>query len=598
MNTPGLKVLGLSNPQRSRPAAALVIDGEVVAAVEESRLSRGADRSHLPVLATQYCLAEAGIQWNDLDRIAIPWSAESYRRDLPPFVRRSWKSQPKRVWNTLAHPRRTRLSIEERVGELGARVVGDHAPTPSSVPLTWVDPAIALAAASYLLSGWSHAAIICLGGPEQLVSTFLAEGRYGGIVPVRRMSSPDSLELFFSRVTDYLGFNDRELTIGLSTYGRPNADMDAFIEQRPAKPRARLWSSPSTSSKGQSFRVRDELLGVPHPVGTNGPGHKVPSELVRRLGPAANGNVFSERYRDLAAAAQRTLEEIVTSFLETSLRPALEFGRGRVCLMGECALNPRLNRHLLEHPLVEQLWVPPAADDTGAALGAALWTTQEAEHDIRPFRHASLGPSYADVEIAQTLDRLRIPHRHYPDGAIVDRVAELIDAGEVVGWFQGRLEFGAATQGNRSVLAHPAREQSGRQISERLKHTESWHRFSPAITEKAARTVFEARRGSCSSRVTRACRPQWTAALHEAIHVDGTCQPHIVAESSNPRFHRLLEAVGARGGLPAVLFTSLNRPDEPIACSPDDALATFFGSGLDFIALGDRLVSKNPQRTS
>ncbi|MGE3164575.1 MAG: carbamoyltransferase C-terminal domain-containing protein [Planctomycetota bacterium] len=575
-----MKVLGLGNPFLRHAAAALVVDGELVAAVEEERLTRSERASpQLPLHAARYCLAEAGLDIEDVDRIAIPWSRETQRRDLTAFVRRMWRRQPLRALEAMRLARRHKPTLEAFVHQLTQALARPRSVGQSlAIPIAWVDSPIAQAAGAYHLSGWSHSAIICLGHAHQLVSTFLAEGRYGDIVPVQRIASPDSLDLFFSAVTEYLGFHSEpDLTMELATYGRPGgAGVSALIERR--------------DTHRPSFRVHDALLNGREPWGIDAP--HIPPVVLASLGTPANGDVFSERYCDIAATAQHTLEQVVISFLDTALRPALEFGRGRVCLTGTCALNPRLNQRVLEHPLVHELWVPPAADESGTAVGAALWATHHGGGSIRPLRHPYLGPAYLDAEIARTLSELRIRHEHWPHGAIVDHVATLLARGEVVGWFQGRLEFGPRTLGNRCVLANPATPSSGREISERLKHTESWFRFTPAVTERNAREVFEEGNPAPFARVTRTCRPKWRASLGQAVQSDGTCKPLVVSEASNPRFHALLEAFEIRTGVPALLCTSLSRPREPLACSPADALATFFGSGLGFLALGDRLVSK------
>lgn len=577
-----MKVLGLGNPFLRHAAAALVVDGELVAAVEEERLHRSERTTpQLPLHAARYCLAEAGIGIEDIDRVALPWSKDTYRRDLTAFVRRMWRRQPLRALEAIRVARRQKRTFERFVRQLTdalahPRTIGR---TPTT-PIAWVDPPIAQAAGAYHLSGWSHSAIICLASANQLVSTFLAEGRYGEIVPVQRITSPDSLDLFFSAVTEYLGFeSEPDFTMELATYGRPGggAGISALIEQK--------------NNRRSSFRVHDALLDGKESWGLDTP--PISPVLLASLGTRADDDVFSERYCDIAATAQHTLEEVVISFLETALRPALEFGRGRVCLTGPCALNPGLNQRVLEHPLVREVWVPPAADESGTAVGAALWVTHHAGGSLRTLRHPYLGPAYLDREIEDTLRELRIRHEHFEHGRIIDEVAKRLAAGEVVGWFQGRLEFGPRTLGNRCVLANPALPTSGCEISERLKRTESWFRFTPAITEERARDVFQESNSAPFARVTRTCRPEWRASLAQAVQVDGTCKPLVIAEASNPRFHALLRAFEKSTGVPALLCTSLSRPREPLACSPADALATFFGSGLSYLALGDRWVSKS-----
>lgn len=571
-----MKVLGLGSPGFHRPAAALVVDGEVVAAVEEQLITRRSEG--LPVEAARYCLAEAGLRVDELDHVAVAWSPETHRHDLPAYLRRGWRSQPKRVWEEIRGTRRRKIDQEQAVSQVIAALTPKGL-DPKTPPITWVDHHVSLAANSYYLSGWDNAAILSLDDDRGLVSTLLAEGRYGEIVTVRRVSNPDSIPLLLGTVSEFLGFDraDADLLRGLAAYGDAGgADLSPLVDQSGDFP----------------FRIRNlRSLNTTHL-----PGQKRTSfhpELTRWLGPPANGNVFLERYCDLAAATLETLEAVIAKLLDTTLRPALEFGGGRLCLSGPCSLNPRLAQKLLEHELVESIWVPPAADDSGAPLGAALWASHQLGTKILPLRHPYLGPSYGNQEITETLHRLRVPHLRL-EHDLFDRVAELLAQGKVVGWFQGRTEIGPRALGNRCVLADPARAGATEEINERIKKRESWYRYTPMIQTEMASTLLGHVPVSAYGTLTVPCHMDWRGPLQEALRPDGTCDPQVVSDEFNPRLHRLLECFRQRTGTPGLLAASLCRPDEPLACSPEHALSTFFGSGLDFLAIGNHLVAKAP----
>jgi carbamoyltransferase len=254
------------------------------------------------------------------------------------------------------------------------------------------------------------------------------------------------------------------------------------------------------------------------------------------------------------------------------------------------ALNVVLNRKLMQHPWIDQLYVPPSPGDAGTALGAASWAAMELGDEVKPLRDAYLGPGYDGDSIARELEGLRIPHERLPDPAA--KGASLLAAGEVVAWFQGRMEWGPRALGNRSILGHPGVPGTADDINARIKYRERWRPFCPSVLEEHAADFLGSKHPSPFMTLSFELPREWRERTPEVAHVDGTVRPQVVSRATNPRFHRLISEFERLTGLPVVINTSLNRRGEPMVCSPRDALAMFFASGLEHAILEDVYVRK------
>ncbi len=569
-----MKILGIGCAFEHDPSAALVIDGEVVAAADEERFSRRkhAERA-LPIAAVRYCLAHAGIGPRDIDVVAFPWSYAAYRRHRGRFFRRNLRSRPDHAIKALVKSRERKRQVEGKLYRTLAATGIDR----RRVELAMVEHHLAHASSSYHLSGFDGAAVLSIDGKGEFTSTLLGEARAGRIAILKEILNPDSLGLFYSAITDYLGFavNDGEYKVmGMSGYGDP----------------ARVDVSELILVNGSDYRVNENLVWVKK--ARRWQGRRFAPELVERWGAPRTGDGLAEPYVHIAAAAQRALEQAVLGFLDGDLAPVLERHGGRLAFAGGCALNVRLNRRIIEHPRVTELWVQPAAGDSGTSLGAATWVAAEKGERIRPMREPYLGPSYSNEAIDAALRRFNIPYESPRD--IVEEAADLLAKGEVVAWFQGRMEWGPRALGNRSILGHPATPGVADRVNGQIKFREKWRPFCPSMRRERAEEILGTRHDSPYMTFSFTATREWSRRIPEVVHVDGTCRPQLVSEELNPRFYRLLAAFEKRTGLPVLLNTSLNRRGEPMVCSPEDALAMFYGSGLEYLVLGDRLVRKRP----
>ena len=566
-------ILGLGCAFEHDPAAALIVDGRVIAAAEEERFTRDKHAvDQLPIHAGRFVLEQAGVTPGELDAVAFPWCADAYRAGRWAHARRSLRSKPSHAYKAFAKTAsRRRRTLGKALRTMRALDV------PDATELVCVEHHMAHASSAYHVSGFENAAILSIDGKGEFTATLVAEGRGGAIHKIAEIVEPDSLGLFYATVTDYLGFqhHDGEYKVmGMSAYG------DA--SRAPIEPLIQLGSG--------AYRINDDLVWVRKQRRWRG--HRYSQALVDLWGPPREGEGLAEPYIHIAAAAQVALEDAVLALIDHHLPDLLRRNGGRLCLAGGCALNVRMNRRILDHPLVQELYVPPSPGDAGTAVGAATWVAHERGDKIVPMLHAYHGPSYGEPEIRAVLERFRIPAEWLGADGAVERAAELLAGGEILAWFQGRMEFGPRALGNRSILGNPSIPGTSDEINRRIKFRETWRPFCPSILADEAPAILGSEHASHFMNLSFRVSDEWRTRAPEIVHVDGSCRPQTVRREFNPKFHALLEEFRRRTGLPVLINTSLNRRSEPMVCSPEDALAMFYGCGLEHLMLGDFYVTK------
>ncbi len=574
-----MKVLGISCSFWHDPSAALLVDGEIVAAAEQERFSR---RKHAvgetPVDAVKYCLDVAGIRPDEIDLVAYPWSIASIEQNRFKYVARALGRRPTKALKALVSARRQQRrrldTLETVLGALGLEAsYGEK--RPGRVEVECVEHHLAHASSAYHFSGFDESAVLTIDGMGEITTCLFGLARQGRIEKIHEIQKPDSLGLFYAAMTEYLGFesNDGEYKVmGMASYGDPSRiDLDGIV-----------------TSKGGDLRIDTDYVWSPREKRWR-PNKPFGKKLVERFGPPREGDEIDEPYIHIAAAVQRRLEEATLDLIDYHLKPVLEKTR-RLCFAGGCALNVVLNRRLMAHPLISELWVQPGAGDSGLSLGAASYAAARRGERIKPQRHAYLGPRATTAEVTRELDSLRIPYELLEDAPA--RAAELLAQGEVVAWFQGRMEWGPRALGNRSILGHPGKRGVADDINARIKYRERWRPFCPSILEEHAADVLGSSHPSPFMTHSFTVNPAWKERIPEVVHVDGTARPQVVSKETNPRYHRLISEFERRTGLPCVVNTSLNRRGEPIVMTPKDALAMFYGCGLEFLIMEDVLVTK------
>ncbi len=575
-------VLGMGGMVGHDPAAALVVDGEVVAAAEEERFVRQKHaKGRQAEAAAAYCLKQAGLRPRDVQVVAIPYAPVSLRSPARwHYALRHWYAPDRALAALFNGNRRFRRNVRRVFGALERLGI-----EPRAVRFMPVPHHLAHASSAYHLSGYRDAAILSVDGVGEYCTTWFGCGEGGEIRTLKEFYAPDSLGGCYGAITEYLGFEmlDGEFKVmGMACYGDPNrVDVSPLIrwDERGFRVNTRLVNCMGWR------RYKRALRG-----GSEGIGTFFSPRLIRMWGPPREGDEIDEPYVHIAAAVQRQLEEILIALTRHYLGGHIARTR-RLCYAGGVALNVKANQRLIETfgPDFE-LFVQPAASDAGTALGAATYAAHQLGDAIRPMQHAYLGPEYSPEEIEAALRRRGVGYERCD--SITDVVSELLARGEVVAWFQGRMEFGPRALGNRSILANPAVRGIAERINAQIKYRERWRPFCPSILDTIAPEVLQSRHPAPYMTFTFPVAEAWKARIPEVVHVDGTARPQVVTPQSNPRYYELLRKFQARTGIGVLLNTSLNRRGEPMVCSPEDALNMFYSSDLEYLAMGDFLLRK------
>ena len=571
-------VLGLGGAVGHDPAAALVVDGKIVAAAEEERFLREKHaKGKQAEQSALFCLKQAGVRSGDVQAVAYPYAPISiFGPERWHYAFRHLYAPDRALTAILNGNRRYRRNVAN-VREMLKRIGID----PAKIKFVPVEHHVAHASSAYHLSGYPDAAIMSIDGVGEYCTTWFGHGTGGEIQPVKEFYAPDSLGGLYGAVTEFLGFEmlDGEFKVmGMAPYG----DAKKFDVSRLIR-----WS-PS------GFRINTRLvncIGWRRYKRDDGKGTFFAQRLVDLWGPARQGDEIDEPYVHIAAAVQKTLEEIVLALTKYYLGGYIQQTR-RLCYAGGVALNVKCNQRLIEYLRPDgELFVQPAASDAGTALGAATYVAHEQGDKIQPMQHAYLGPEYAPEEIEAVLKQRGI--RYERCASMTDVASDLLAQGEVVAWFQGRMEFGPRALGNRSILGNPASRGVADMINAQIKYRERWRPFCPSMMDSVAESVLQTKHPSPYMTFTFNVAEGWKSKIPEVVHKDGTARPQIVTARSNPRYYELLTKFAKKTGIAVLLNTSLNRRGEPMVCSPDDALNMFYGSDLRILALGDFLVRKS-----
>ena len=564
-----VRVLGLSAGHDA--AAALVVDGKIVAAAEEERFV-GVKHSvghPLPANAAAYCLSWAGLAPEDIDYVAMykPIHMSWWRALLRPFLTSGVPFLKPRLGKSLVVDA-VRFFTESQIrrNPYGTRALGFRPDQVRGVPHH-----VAHAASAYYCSGLKHADVLVADAAGSHEATSLYEGNGGELVLTRQTDWPDSLGYFYSAVTEYLGYETREgegRVMGLAPYGFPDPKADAVMRRACRETR-------------DGYSVDSNLIGYAPPYAIDA--------LERALGPRARNlqDLDRSRFRNIAHALQTRLEEVVVHLIE-------RWGVGsNLCLAGGVALNCKMNGVILETGRFDEVFIQPAANDPGSALGAALALARaEGDPVAMRMRDAYLGPSYTDDEVAKLLDARKVPYEEVHD--IEDAVAELLARDKIVGWFQGRMEFGPRALGARSILMSPTKPENKDIINAQVKFREAYRPFCPSLLAEAMDEYLVNARPSPFMILSFKVRPDKRKEIPAVTHVDDTCRPQTVERDVNSKFWAMIRHFEDRTSVPVVLNTSLNVRGKPIACSPTDALAAFYSGGLDYMAFGHLLLAKRP----
>jgi carbamoyltransferase len=579
-----VKILGISAHFHDS-AAALVVDGVPVAAVQEERLSREKNDPGFPLRAVEWCLEQARLEPADLDAVVF------YEKPLLKFERivvsalrafpKSWRSFPHAMKNTLGEKLWIKGIIRSHLGV-------------SSSKILFTEHHQAHAAAAFLTQPTRRAAILTADGVGEwaTLSVGVGERTDDGKVTIdlrRELRFPHSLGMLYSTFTAFLGFpvNEGEYKVmGLASYGEPTFldEVRKVIRPVPGQPGAftlDLAYFDFHTTARRSFS--DELVRLFGP----------PRAPHQRLDP---GTPEGTRYACIAASVQRVLED---TLVELTRALHEETGLDSLCFGGGVALNGVANARILRESGFARLYVPSAPGDAGCALGAALYADRI--HFGRPHvevpDHPYWGPTVVPEDLARIAREDGVPLEHVPDESVLlERTVDALQGGRIVGWMDGAAELGPRALGNRSILAAPGSAETKDRINREIKYREEFRPFAPAVPIEVADTYFDlppggARLGAFMSGVFPV-RPQWRERLAAITHVDGTARVQTVERHKAPRFYELLERYGRRTGVPVLLNTSFNLAGEPIVTRAVEGYSTFRRCGIDLLVAGPFLVAK------
>jgi carbamoyltransferase len=545
-------------------ACCVLRDGVLVAAAQEERFSRRKHDPAMPKKAFRYCLKESGLSIADIDCIAYYEDPhKKFHRQISQLLPNLTREQAFRAWRNSQRPA---LEIREVLGYEGRVEVVEHHH--------------AHAASSFYFSGFPDAALLTVDGVGEWATTTYGRARGQEIEVFEEVHFPHSLGLLYSTITSYLGFgvNDGEYKVmGLAPYGKPvHADeVRQLLELQPeGQYRLNLDFFDFRRIDRMYSEVLPELFGEP------------PRRAESKVAPF---------HMDMARSLQVVLEEVL---LEKARYLHGATGSENLCMAGGVALNCVANSRILREGPFKRLFVQPASGDAGSSLGAAVLAHMRLAGEPPPVRpdkltHVSLGPSFTADEVANLLGGSAITAQDFR-GREADLLAATVDrlaAGKVIGWFQGRMEFGPRALGARSILADPRDPTMRDRINAFVKKREGFRPFAPAVPLRQAAEHFDLQHESPFMLET--CQVKSTLDLPAITHVDNSARVQTVDETTTPRFARLLEMFGERTGCPILLNTSFNMRDEPIVCTPVDAIVCFARSEIDTLVLEDFLIDRS-----
>ncbi|MGH9126159.1 MAG: carbamoyltransferase family protein [Acidimicrobiales bacterium] len=543
-----MQVLGI-NAVFHDPAAALVVDGKVVAAAEEERFSR---RKHgkrpvpfsaweLPEAAARWCLQEAHCDPSDLDAVAYSYDP------------------------ALAAPVGEDLTVDE--WEPLRTLYASRAPRFLGSALGGVDPDVvrfvphhvAHAASAHLAAPFEDSSVLVLDGRGERASSLAGRARGGALEVLASQDLPHSLGLWYEEATEHLGFLrscDEYKVMALAAYGE--ATMLGELRQRVK----------TTGDGGFAVEAMDWAA------------------LTKRRAP---GDAVQPEHANLAASVQARLEEVLLELAGWLFR---ETGDRVLTIAGGVALNCVANSRLAEQGPFETVWAQPAAGDAGTALGAALYCAHALGDRVAPLQGVDLGRGFGDAELEASLQAARIPYRRPPD--IAEAAAEILAANGIVGWFQGRSEFGPRALGHRSLLAHPGHAGNVERLNE-VKGREQFRPVAPMVLADRAAEIFDGPVPSPYMLFTHRVTPAWAPRLPAAVHVDGTARIQTVDRATEELLGRLLDGFTRRSGLPVLVNTSFNTAGRPMVDDPRDALECFGSAPIDALCIGPFLIRRAGQ---
>lgn len=580
-------ILGL-NAFHGDAAACLLVDGEVVAAAEEERFRRVKHWAGVPSEAIRFCLGQAGLSLNDVDMIAVNRDPNANMLRRVGFVLSRWPG---------LSLLRARLRARRGIGGVEVDIASalDVETATVAKRIRYFEHHLCHLASTFFVSPFERATVVSVDSFGDFASGMRGAGVGNEIVPFDRVHFPHSLGTYYLAMTQFLGFpnyGDEYKVMGLAGHGAP----DMLDEM------ARIL----VVEKGKDFRLNLKMFRHQHESIAMSLNNGVPEfaaaysdEMVALLGPPRQPDEpLLDRHLALAASVQRQYERALFGYVSAGLRRNQS---KTLCLAGGCAMNSLANGKLAEFVGVENLYVPPAPADAGGAVGAALLgnLALNPKGSRVEMRRADLGPRFTDQEVAAAV-KIRaadlaaekcVIRNALTENQRAALVAERIDQGGIVGWFQGAMEWGPRALGNRSILGDPRRAEMREILNHKIKLREPFRPFAPSVLAEEAGNWFVGATDVPFMGQVLVVKPEVRPQIPAVVHVDGTGRLQTVDRSDCPLYHALISAFRDRTGIPMVLNTSFNE-NEPIVTTPEEALDCFLRTGMDMLAMEGTLIER------
>lgn len=577
-------VLGL-NAYHGDSAAALIQNGRVIAAAEEERFTRVKHWAGMPINAAQYCLKSAGIDLTDIHTVACNTDNNVHRLKKFSYAVRSKPSVS--LVREKIRTRSSRRSILDDLGtQLGVRTDG--------IRLVSVEHHLAHLASTFYPSAFDSAALLSVDGFGDFSSGVTGSGKKNAIVLDRYVHFPHSLGIFYQAITQYLGFpnyGDEYKVMGLASYGEP-----AYLKE--LEQVLNILDSGGYELCLSYFRHHKESVYSTSDAGVPEFDLLFNQNLERLLGPRRLSEPVDQRHRNIAASAQCLYENALFSLLNALHKKT---GETNLAIAGGCAMNSVANGKIISKTPFERVYVQPAGGDAGGAIGAALmsWFQDGGTNPGKIMETAYLGPEFVDSEIAQVvggeeqLNDQAFSVNTFAQNELIETLVEHLIDGAVVGWFQGRMEWGARALGNRSILADPRRNDMQELLNSKIKRRESFRPFAPSILEEQVSNWFETSDVVPFMEKVYPFKEAVKEQVPAVVHIDGTGRLQSVRRNHNPKYYDLISEFHRATGVPILLNTSFNE-NEPVVCTPRQALDCFLRTNMDVLVLNNTMIIRKP----
>lgn len=557
-------------------AASLIKDGELIAAAEEERFSRVKHHVGFPFKAIQYCLDYAGITLKDVEHVGLYWK---------PWVLRHKAMQA--VKSAFLSPDMFKARVDRGVAQVSESYLGmfwhpkrlrEHF-GPSDFKFHFLEHHQCHAASAFFVSPFETAAILTWDGTGEDTTTLFCQGNDRRIKVLKRIKLPHSLGQFYSAVTNYIGFDmfagDEWKVMGLAAYGKP--EYYDFFSQK-------VLTKNGNGDFHYNIKVLDHHLAKHY---------QFPDAVKKELGePRQRGAELTEHHWNIAASAQKVLEDTAIHLVH---RIKEMTGEENLCMAGGVAFNSVMNGRIFHETPFKRFYVQPAAGDAGCSLGAALMIWHQKLQKPREFvmTHAYYGPKFSNEECRAALDEAGLEYETLPDEELLPKLAKMIADGAIIGWFQGRMEWGPRALGARSFIADPRRADMRELLNHKVKLREWFRPLAPSMLEEEGANVFGKEHHDPFMITVIEVAEEYKDKIPAVVHVDGTARPQMVSRETNPRYWNLINEFRKLTGIPMLLNTSFNI-QEPIVCTPENAINTFRSANFDALVLENNLVL-NPE---